>query len=132
MAAIAKAGTSGIEQRGDARTDQQLRSILFDSIRRSELDRKAVAARMSRLSGMVVSLNALNNWCAPGRENARMPAILVPAFCQACGDDRALRFLLGAELLKLLQLGEHAAAVLSAATSQRTISPPDGREERRA
>ena len=83
---------------------------------------------MCRLSGAVVTLNALNNWCAPGRETGRMPAILVPAFCSAVGNDSALRFLLGSELLRILELGERVAVVLSASRSQVIGSPADDRE----
>ena len=91
---------------------------------------------MTQLSGIVVSTNALNNFIAPGRETGRMPAILVPCFCAAVGDDSALRFLLGEELLKLLELGERAAAVLDRRLSEvqpTSATPPtDDREERRA
>ena len=112
MAAIANAGTGGIERRSNPRADFALREILSDSIRRSGKSREDVATLMSQLSGTTVSVNALNNFCAPGRETGRMPAILLPAFCRAVGDDRALRFLIGEELLRILELGEAAAALL--------------------
>lgn len=152
MAEIANTGTGGTEQRSNARADQQLRSILFDSVRcarmtredvaRRMTQREVVAARMSAISGTVITLNVLNNYLAPSRDTARMPAILLPAFCQACGDDRALRFLLGKELLKILELGECVAALLNVRPELQSsstescpegiTSPADDREELRA
>ncbi len=57
------------------------------------MDRFAVAAALSRLSGRDVSKHMLDRYTAPSADDWRFPAELIPALVKATGDRRLLQLL---------------------------------------
>lgn len=64
-----------------------------DPLTGKRLDRFAVAAALSRLSGRDVSKNMLDRYTAPSADDWRFPAELIPALVKATGDRRLLELL---------------------------------------
>jgi len=50
------------------------------------MDREAVSKELSRLVGQQVSVHALNNWCAEGKEDRRLPLEYAEALALITGD----------------------------------------------
>lgn len=59
------------------------------------IDRETVAKELSRLVGETVSVHTLNNWCAEGKENRRLPLEYAEALALITGDRRILDAALG-------------------------------------
>jgi hypothetical protein len=92
--------------------DGVIRQLLVDAIRRSPKSREEIVEEMTRMLGRKITTSMLNACTAPGRECSRFPACWVWSFCKVLGDDHLQRFLLGPELLSMLQLGEADAHLL--------------------
>ena len=99
--------------------DRNIRDTMDTDIDRSGLSRDQVA------DGMGVSVHQLNAWLAPNRQNSRFPCILLSLFCETTGSDALKRLLLGPELCELLELGEHAAAILDQRARRRLLKVPN-------
>jgi hypothetical protein len=111
-----------------AARDQKLRRILDEAVPRS--CRPDISKKMSDITGQTISVHMLNAWLAPGRALARFPVVFVEAFCAATGDDALKRFILGPELLEILELGERAAAILDERARRRVLKVPSNGEKR--
>lgn len=86
--------------------DATVRELLAKVIRRCAKSREQIADEMSNLVGRQITVAMLNGYTAPSKEPARFPAAFVCAFCEATGDDRLQRLVLGPRLSKLLEFGE--------------------------
>lgn len=68
---------------GDSNIHLQLKACLSEVLRRSRFSRYQVAARMGELLGVEISKTTLDTWTAESKENHRIPAEYIPAFCLA-------------------------------------------------
>lgn len=91
-----------------------LRGLLSELLKRSPMSRFDVAARMSELTGDVISKNQLDSWTAESREGWRFPLEYLPALEEALqthevtawvADMRGARLSVGREALEA-QLGK--------------------------
>lgn len=57
-----------------------VRQLLVDAIKASPLNAVQIAARMTELTGHIVSEHQLHAWTAPSREGWRFPLEYLPAF----------------------------------------------------
>jgi len=71
----------------------QLQGIITETIKRCTLTRREIAGKMSRLLNQEISKYMLDPWTAESKEYHRFPAEYLPAFCQAVGSYKPLRFL---------------------------------------
>jgi hypothetical protein len=71
----------------------QLRNLLSEGLKRCELSRWEVAARMSELMETEVTKTQLDSWTAESKEYHRFPAEYLPAFCRATGFVEPLRIM---------------------------------------
>lgn len=62
----------------------ELMECIAQAIKVCPKDRFAIAAEMSRLSGLDVSKAMIDAWTAPSKEGHRFPLCLLPAFEVAC------------------------------------------------
>lgn len=62
----------------------QVAHLVSEITRRSDLDRYAIAARMSKLTGKEVSKHMLDAYASELREDHNLPLYLVPALEVAC------------------------------------------------
>lgn len=81
---------------GSLSIHQPLRSALVAAISGSSLSRYQIAARMSELVGREITKTMLDAYAAESKEGHRLPAELLPAFCEATGDWRPLIILVEA------------------------------------
>ena len=70
---------------GSLAVPHALRSALVSAISASALSRYQIAARMSDLVGREVSKTMLDAYTSESKEGHRLPAELLPAFCEATG-----------------------------------------------
>ena len=68
---------------GSMDIDQRFRESINEGIKRSNLSRWQIAARMSELTGTDITKTMLDSWTAESKEGHRFPAIFLPAFCEA-------------------------------------------------
>lgn len=80
-------------QASDFDLDRRFRDSISQAIKNSPLSRYQIAARMSELVGQDITKTMLDSWTAESKENHRMPAIFVPAFCEATTDTAPLMLL---------------------------------------
>lgn len=69
-----------------------LQSSIREAIRKAPKSRETIAEEMTELTGLHVSVHQVNNWTADSHPH-RIPAELLPAFCQATGSIEPLRLL---------------------------------------
>jgi hypothetical protein len=86
--------------------EQAIRRLAAEVMRGSRLSREQIAAQMSTLLGLRISVHMLNDYTAASHRGARFPAAWVPVFCQVTGDHRLPRLLLGASDRQRLELAE--------------------------
>ncbi len=91
--------------------DLAIRQLLALIIRDCAKSRAQIADAMEAISGLKVTVSMLNLWTAPSRVETRFPCVFVHPFCEATGDDRLRRFLLGPRLRGLLEVGESVVRV---------------------
>src|SRR5712691_13068381 len=101
-----------------ASIDRGVRQTMDRGIDGSGLSREQVADRMG------ISVHQLNAWIAPNRQGSRFPCVLLSLFCEATGSDALKRLILGPQLRELLELGEHAAAILDERARRRVLKVP--------
>lgn len=89
---IAEQNFNGVPA-SDFDLDRRFRESISQAIKSSPLSRYQIAARMSELVGQDITKTMLDSWTAESKEAHRMPAIFVPAFCEATGDTAPLRML---------------------------------------
>jgi hypothetical protein len=106
-----------------ARRFQECDSKIRDFLRRAVkvLGREAVAARISELLDLRISVHVLNSWIAPGKRSAKFPLAYLDAFCKATGSDDLRRFALGVEREKLFDLWECLVTELNAPAQRRLL-----------
>jgi hypothetical protein len=104
---------------GLATVDLAVRQLLSLIIGACSKSRAQIAESMSEILGFKVTVSMLNLWTAPSRQDSRFPCCLVSAFCEATGDDRLRRFLLGPQLCGLLEVGESVVKVSRRLTERR-------------
>lgn len=78
------------------RLRETLVEVLRDAIdpaTSERMDRIAIAAALTRLTGRDVSKNMLDRYCAPSADDWRFPAELIPALVKVTGDYRLLELL---------------------------------------
>jgi hypothetical protein len=86
--------------------DSALRRLLTASIKRSGKTRAEIAAEMTLHTGQRISKRMVNDWTAESKKPARFPAAFVATFCEVTGSDEPQRYLLGARLRELVELGD--------------------------
>jgi hypothetical protein len=86
--------------------DSALRKLVTASIKRSGKGRLQIAAEMTLQIGTRITKRMVNDWTAESKKPARFPAAFVVAFCEATGRDELQRYLLGARLRELVELGD--------------------------
>ena len=69
-----------------------LHAAIREAIRQAPKSRETIAEEMTGLAGQPVSVHQVNNWTADSHPH-RIPAELLPAFCQATGSIEPLRLL---------------------------------------
>ncbi len=70
----------------------RLQAAIREAIRRAPKSREAIADEMAHLTGQPVTVHQVNNWTAESHPH-RIPAELLPAFCEATGCIEPLRIL---------------------------------------
>ncbi len=70
----------------------RLQSAIRAAIKAAPKSRETIADEMSELVGQTVTVHQVNNWTAESHPH-RMPAELLPAFCEATGSIEPLRVL---------------------------------------
>jgi hypothetical protein len=92
-----------IRRRGAA-----LRRLLNEAIERSGKNRDEIAEQMGKALDSTFTRSMLNEFTRNGDldREARFPATLVSAFCEATGCDELARFVMGERLRELVELGE--------------------------
>jgi len=71
---------------------ERLQAAVKMAIRNAPKSRETLADEISFLSGQSITVNTVNNWTAESHPH-RIPAELLPAFCEATGDIEPLRIL---------------------------------------
>lgn len=106
-----------------------LRGLLSDLLKRSPLSRHDVAARMSELTGDVITKHQLDSWTAESREGWRFPLEYLPALEEALqtrevtawiANLRGARLSVGREALEA-QLGKVSQMRDELAKQERTL-----------
>ncbi|WP_448874415.1 hypothetical protein [Desulfobulbus propionicus] len=69
-----------------------LQAAIREAIRQAPKSRETIADEMTELAGVTVTVHQVNNWTAESHPH-RIPAELLPAFCQVTGSIEALRLL---------------------------------------
>src|SRR3989339_179310 len=69
-----------------------LHAAIREAIRQAPKSRETIAEEMTGLAGQPVSVHQVNNWTSDSHPH-RIPAELLPAFCQATGSIAPLRLL---------------------------------------
>ncbi|MBW2606384.1 MAG: hypothetical protein JRD05_01980 [Deltaproteobacteria bacterium] len=75
---------------GVFRTREAVREALKRALDRCHLSREEVSEELSRLVGEEIS-HSLNNWCAEGKQNRRLPLEFAKALVMVTGDSDILR-----------------------------------------
>lgn len=70
----------------------RLHAAIREAIRQAPKSRENIADEMTALLGVPVSVHQVNNWTAESHPH-RIPAEMLPAFCEATGCIEALRLL---------------------------------------
>jgi hypothetical protein len=86
--------------------DLAVRNCLTESIRQCSKSREQLADELSELTGRLVSVAHLNDWCAPSKHQFRFPASHILAFCKATGDNSLSRLLLTPRDAAMIRLAE--------------------------
>ena len=73
----------------------QLNFAAKKSLKQAPKSRETIADEMSFLTGQEVTIHMINSWAAESHPH-RLPAEMVPAFCEATGCDAVLMVLNGA------------------------------------
>ena len=101
---------------GDCRRKEAVKEAIRRAIANSGFDRETIAREMSRLVGEEVSIHALNNYIAEGKNNRRFPLEYVYALFFITGDVEVINAALGggmrvltAEEMKFYELGRITA-----------------------
>ncbi|OHD26101.1 MAG: hypothetical protein A2Y38_15545 [Spirochaetes bacterium GWB1_59_5] len=77
---------------GRMNVSARLQASTRAAIKNAPKSREAVADEMSELTGLAITVHQVNNWTAESHPH-RIPAELLPAFCQATGNIEPLRIL---------------------------------------
>lgn len=70
----------------------RLMASIGEAIRSAPKSRETIADEMSHLTGQLVTVHMINSWTAESHPH-RIPAELLPAFCQSTGSVEPLRVL---------------------------------------
>lgn len=70
----------------------KLRAAVVAAIKDAPKSRETIADEMSEMTGTAITIHSLNSWTAESHPH-RMPAELIPAFCQATGSIEPIRIL---------------------------------------
>jgi hypothetical protein len=87
--------------------DTELRGVISQAIKESPHSRAMIAARMSELTGVEISLHMLNAWTAESREQHRFPFAFAAAF-EIAAETSALQLLLARKRGSLVLMGAEA------------------------
>ena len=75
---------------GSMRCGEEMKAALNLALKKCPLSRYEVAGRMSHLLDCQITKEMIDSWTAESKQERRIPAEFVPAFCAATGDDGAL------------------------------------------
>ena len=76
------------------RIDQPVRDTLNTILKNSKYSRAYLAVHIQELSGQICSEEILHNWTGPSRSSYRIPACVVPAFCEVTRTNTLLETIL--------------------------------------
>lgn len=74
----------------DCRRKEAVHEAIKRALNECDLLREEVAKELSRLVGEDISVNTLNNWCAEGKTNRRLPLECALAMATITGDTRII------------------------------------------
>lgn len=66
--------------------DEKIREVLGAVLKQSKFSRAYLAGHIQELSNQICTEEILHNWTGPSRSSYRIPACIVPAFCEVTGD----------------------------------------------
>jgi hypothetical protein len=89
MEKAAMSGASDLP--GRLNTDQTIRELISQALKKSPLNRYEVAAEMSRLLGREITKAMIDSWSAESKGRNRLPVAYLSAFTTATGDRELLR-----------------------------------------
>lgn len=78
---------------GEMNIAENLRLSLVRAIKNCSLSRHQIAGELSHLLGCEVTKTTIDTWTAESKEQHRIPAEYLPAFCAATGDLEPIRIL---------------------------------------
>lgn len=78
---------------GELNVAERLRLALVKAIKACHLSRHQIAGEMSHLLGHEVSKTTIDTWTAESKDQHRIPAEYLPAFCQVTGDRQPIALL---------------------------------------
>lgn len=78
---------------GSMNIRERLRRSLNKAIRECRLSRPQIAGEMSHLLGVDVTKSMLDAWTAESKDNYRIPAEYLPAFCMVTGSNEPIEIL---------------------------------------
>ena len=78
---------------GSMNVDDLLRRSLNRAIKRCPLSRPQIAGEMSHLLGVDITKAMIDAWTAESKDNYRIPASYLPAFCQVTGSTEPIEIL---------------------------------------
>jgi hypothetical protein len=87
--------------------DTELRAVISQAIKESPHSRAIIAARMSELTGVEITLHMLNAWTAESREQHRFPFAFAAAF-EIAAETSSLQLLLARKRGSLVLMGAEA------------------------
>lgn len=91
-------------------SDQVLRTLIADAIRRSPLKRVAIAESLTAKLGIRVTESMLNDYTAPNKKAVRFPLVLSAALCEILDDDQIGLFGVRPRIRRLVEWAERELA----------------------
>lgn len=78
---------------GELNVAEKLRMALVSAIKNCPLSRHQIAGEMSHLLGHEISKTTIDTWTAESKDQHRIPAEYLPAFCRVTGERRPISIL---------------------------------------
>lgn len=86
---------------GALRVKESINEALRRSLDGCGMDREGIARELSRLVGEEISVHTINNWCAEGKGNRRLPLEYAKALAIITGNAGVIQAALGPEFTVL-------------------------------
>lgn len=87
-------------------SDQELRKLITDAIRRSPLKRAAIADALSAKLGIRVTEHMLNDFTSDNKKGVRFPLLFSAAICEILNDDSIGLFGVRPRIRRLVEFAE--------------------------